>query len=326
MNYDFITIGGATEDITMNTNEGVLLNNKKDITRQKLLAFEFGAKIKIEKTLSTYGGGAANTAVNFSRLGFKTLSLVSVGDDDRGKKVVNNLLKQGVDISAIQKHKGKETGFSFNLVGPGNEHIIFSSRGTNGLLQISGKEISKLTNTKWIYITSLSGEWEKSLKKIFSVRKVKFAWNPGSRQIKLGFKVLKNYFAKTDILCVNKDEAIELAISDPRYKNKTAAFLNNIRNLEKILKSWGPKIVVVTSGKKGADVYDGECFYHQNILKEKKRINTLGVGDAFSSSFIAGLELYKNDIKKSMRLGLKSTASVVAHEGAQTGLLTRKDI
>jgi sugar/nucleoside kinase (ribokinase family) len=84
--------------------------------------------------------------------------------------------------------------------------------------------------------------------------------------------------------------------------------------------------VVVTSGKKGADVYDGECFYHQNILKEKKRINTLGVGDAFSSSFIAGLELYKNDIKKSMRLGLKSTASVVAHEGAQTGLLTKKDI
>jgi sugar/nucleoside kinase (ribokinase family) len=231
MQYDFITIGGATEDITMNTNEGVLLNNKKDITRQKLLAFEFGAKIKIEKTLSTYGGGAANTAVNFSRLGFKTLSLISVGDDDRGQKVINNLLKQGVDISAIQKYKGKETGFSFNLVGPGNEHIIFSNRGTNDLLQISGKEISKLIDTKWIYITSLSGEWEKSLKKIFSVRKVKFAWNPGGRQIKLGFKVLKNYFAKTDILCVNKDEAIELAISDPRYKNKTAVFLKNFEKL-----------------------------------------------------------------------------------------------
>ena len=49
MKYDIITIGGATEDITFYTSEGVLINNKKDLTNQKLLAFEYGAKVKIDK-------------------------------------------------------------------------------------------------------------------------------------------------------------------------------------------------------------------------------------------------------------------------------------
>jgi len=41
MKYDIITIGGATEDITFYTKEGVLIDNKKDVLRQKLLAFEY---------------------------------------------------------------------------------------------------------------------------------------------------------------------------------------------------------------------------------------------------------------------------------------------
>ena len=57
MAYDMITIGGATEDITFYTAEGLLINNKKDLTKQKLLAFEYGAKIKIDKSFSGFGGG-----------------------------------------------------------------------------------------------------------------------------------------------------------------------------------------------------------------------------------------------------------------------------
>ncbi|KKR32035.1 MAG: hypothetical protein UT64_C0044G0012 [Candidatus Falkowbacteria bacterium GW2011_GWF2_39_8] len=49
MKYDFITIGGATEDMMIFTDEGILFDNKKDILRQKLLAFEYGAKIIADK-------------------------------------------------------------------------------------------------------------------------------------------------------------------------------------------------------------------------------------------------------------------------------------
>lgn len=120
---------------------------------------------------------------------------------------------------------------------------------------------------------------------------------------------------------MNKDEAIELVLSDERYAKKKAAFLNNIENLLVILKEAGPKMVLITSGSDGADVYDGNKFYHQAIFKEKKRVDITGVGDAFNSSFIAGLELTGGNIKKSLVMSAKNAASKIAHFGAQGGLL-----
>jgi len=229
-----------------------------------------------------------------------------------------------VDTRLVQKIKGIETGFSFILINP--EKIVFSSRAANSELRITNYDLRILKNTKWVFMTSLSGKWQEVLAKVFSVKDLKIAWNPGHVQLKAGAKNLKKFITKTNIFFVNKDEAIELIISDPKYKNKKNGFLNNIKELLKILKSWGPKIVVITQGKDGADVYDGKKFYHQNILKEKRRVDTTGVGDAFNSSFLAGLELYKGDISKAMYLGIRNTASVIGEQGAQNGLLTKKDL
>jgi len=319
MKYDFITIGGATEDITFCTNEGILIDNKKDVLRQKLLAFEYGAKIKVDKAHSSFGGGAANTAVSFSRLGFKANCLAAIGLDGRGERILKNLKKQKVDVKMVQKIRNKETGFSFLLVGPNNEHIVFSNRAANDELRIMNNELRILKKTKWIYITSLSGKWLDILEKVFFINEVKVAWNPGHIQLKTGAKKIGKYIKKTAVFCVNKDEAIELVVS--RYKGKTTKYLNNIKNLLKDLKCMGPRMVVITSGKHGADVYDGENFYHQNILRERRRVDTTGVGDAFGSSFVAGLELYNGDIKKAMGLGMRNTASVIGQQGAQNGLI-----
>lgn len=326
MKYDIITIGGATEDITFYTKEGVVIDNKKDILKQKLLAFEYGAKIKIDKAYSTFGGGAANAAVCFSLLGFKVACLIAVGDDGRGELIIKNLEKRGVDASMAQKHKAVESGFSFLLVGQDNEHIVFSNRAANTKLQIADFELENLRNTNWIYITSLYGQWQDVLDKVFSVHGVKAAWNPGNAQFDVGISVLGKYFKKTKVLIINKDEAIELVVSDEKHKKKSARFLKNMKNLLAIIQGWGPEIAVITNGKYGADAYNGVKYYHQDILREKKRIDTTGVGDAFGSSFVAGLELFQGNIEKAIKLAIKNTASVISEQGAQNGLLSRKDV
>lgn len=324
MKYDIITIGGATEDITFYTNEGILINNKKDVLRQRLLAFEYGAKLQIDKAHSTFGGGAANTAVCFSRFGFNAASLVAVGDDNRGEMIIKNLEKFKVDISLVQKKEKIESGFSFLLVGPGNEHIVFSDRAANTKLEITDLEFLNLKNTNWIYMTSLSGKWRDVVKKVFSVKGAKIAWNPGHIQLHSGIRAIGKYFSKLKVLIINKDEAIELVVSSKKTRDRK--FLNNVNNLLKTIHGWGPEIVVITSGKDGADAYDGKKIYHQNVIKEKNRLDTTGVGDAFGASFISGLELYNRNIKKAMRLGIKNTASTISQQGAQNGLLSKKDI
>ncbi|MEA3463656.1 MAG: carbohydrate kinase family protein [Patescibacteria group bacterium] len=326
MKYGIITIGGATEDIIFYTKEGILINNKKDILRQKLLAFEYGSKIKIDKAYSAFGGGAANAAVCLSRLGFNVSCLIAVGNDGRGELIVRNLEEQGVNTSIVQKVKDIESGFSFSLVGQNNEHIIFSNRAANNYLRLNIADLKSIKNTKWIYMTSLSGKWQDVLNKVFSINKVNIAWNPGHIQLNSGIKVIGKYFKKVKILTVNKDEAIELAASGAQYKNKSFKFLNNIKNLLTIIYGWGPEIVVITNGKYGADAYNGNKHYHQDIIKEKKRVDTTGVGDAFGSTFVAGLELFNGDIQKAMRLAAKNTASVIGQQGAQNGLLAKRDI
>ena len=326
MKYDVITIGGATEDITFYTDEGVLINNKKDLTKQRLLAFEYGAKIKVDKSFSGFGGGAANAAVSLSGFGFKTACLCAIGEDARGQRILNNFQKQGVDITLVQKIKNIETGFSFLLVGPSNEHIVFSNRAANNELSINNFVTELLDQSEWIYLTSLSGEWKSDLEKIFSVKNEKIAWNPGHRQILTGLKCIGKYFKKTTCLIVNKDEATELVMSDKKYKTKTRAYLSNVKNLLSALSSYGPKIVVITCGRDGADaIFEGRT-YHQSIVKEKKRADTTGVGDAFGSAFVAGLESYKQDIRRSLILASRNAASVVSMPGAQNGLLCKKDI
>lgn len=333
-NLSIVTIGGVTEDITFYTKEGILINNQKNLLRQKLLAFEYGAKIKIDKAYSTFGGGAANTAVNFAGLGFNTTCLSVIGNDERGRRILNNLKKHKVNIKLIQKTTKAETGFSLLLIGPNNEYIIFSNRAANDQLRIADYQSSTATpeatdqlqiiqKADVIYLTSLSGNWKDVLEKIFYIKKpqTKIAWNPGNIQLKSGIKKLQKFLKQTDILLINKDEALELIVSDIGYRNKNFNYLNNTKNLLKILKSFGPRIILITNSKYGAAAYDGQTFYYQKVIKEKKHIDTTGVGDAFNSSFVAGLELYKGNIQKAMYLGAKNAASVISEQGAQNGLL-----
>lgn len=326
MKYDFLTIGGSTEDITLYTKDGVLIENKDDVLRQKLFAFEYGAKLKVDRSFSSFGGGASNAAVCFSKIEFKTACLACIGNDNRGKLILDNFRKMKVDNSLVQVSNDAETGFSFLIAGPGNEHVVFSSRAANNELRIESRELRSLKEAKWLYITSLGGEWRNVLSQIFSVEGVKKAWNPGHIQLKSGYDSIAEYLKNTDVLTVNKDEAIELVLSKKEFMNKSSEFLNDSRNLLKIIKSWGPQITLVTDGENGADAYDGEKYYHQDIIKDKKVIDTTGVGDAFGSTFTAGLELFSGDIQKSMRAGVVNTASVIGMQGAQNGLLTKEEL
>jgi sugar/nucleoside kinase (ribokinase family) len=319
--YDFIAIGGAAEDITFYTDEGLVVDNKKNILRQRLLAFEYGAKIEMDEVKSFFGGGAANVAVCLSRLGFKVAHLGAIGDDERGQRIIENFKKHKVDVSLDQIVKGANSSFSFIIVGKDKERIIFFSREAESQLSIINYQLSIIKNSKLVYITSLSGKWKYNLDSIFNANKIKIAWNPGNAQLKSGLRVLGKYLKKTDVFIVNKDEALELVLSKKEFKNKSLDWLNEEKNLLSVLKNEGPKIVVVTDGKKGAHVYDGQKFYFHRILKEKKIVDSTGVGDAFGSSFVAGLELYKGDVNKAMILGLKNARGVVGQAGAQNGLI-----
>ncbi len=337
--FDIITIGGATYDITFfpNAKETLLIDNKQDILRQKLLAFEHGAKISSEKVVHGFGGGAANTAVSFASLGFKSAAITAVGKDIFGAEIIASFKKRKVEIDLIQKIPNYASDLAVIIIGPDKDRVIFRDDNVKNKLQLNRKGVSAIKNAKWAYLASLSGDWQIILAKVFAIkkkkRKIKIAWNPGQGQLVGGLSELGFFFKHTDVLILNQDEALQLATSDQEARKQNISGdpslvvdLTDIKNLLSVIKNYGPRIVVITCGKDGAWAYDGVKMRYAAIIENQARVDTTGVGDAFGSSFIAGLELYGGDIDKAMKLGIFNTASVVAAPGAQNGLLSRKDL
>lgn len=316
-----ITIGGATKDISFVVSEGLIINNQRDLLHSELLAFERGAKIRVDKFHHFFGGGAANAAVNLAKSGFEVSCAVAIGDDHEGREILGNFKKNKIKTDLVMIEKGAETGFSFVLIEQEGARIIFANRCANDDFFLTDKTNEKLKKADWIYLASLGRNWEKTMKLLLKHKQLKLAWNPGVKQYSLGTNVLAPYLKRTDLLLMNRDEAVELVSSCPAYRHQNRRFFLRVENLLAALKSFGPKIVVITSGKDGADAFDGDSFYHQEIKKEQNKFDTTGIGDAFNSSILAGLILSDGNLKESLKIAAINAAAKVSHLGAQNGLL-----
>ncbi|MFA5124295.1 MAG: PfkB family carbohydrate kinase [Patescibacteria group bacterium] len=309
--FDLITVGGATVDISFYSKEGELVSTGNAV-KQKLLAFEYGAKIVADRVFNTFGGGCSNVAVSAARLGLKTAALCRVGKDDFGKRILVNLTANKVDISLVKLDEKNPTGFTVILTvdNPSKEHIAFVHRGANTAL--NDKDLPSLAiNAKWFYVTSLPAVgWQKIMDKLVATER-KIVWNPGNEQLK-NIPAIKKYLNKIEVLIVNHDEALE-------FKK-----LKDMKGLLAHLKSLGPKVAVITDGANGAYAIDDKKQYYMKA-RSSKPINTLGVGDAFGSALTSAL-VYDKNIKEALTWGIKNSASVVAHIGAQKGLLTKREI
>lgn len=309
--YDVVSVGGATIDILFYSKEGELISTG-DIAKQKLLAFEYGDKILADRVFYTCGGGAANSSVTFSRLGLKTAAIVRVGADDNGRRALANLKDYKVDASWIKVDPKASTGFSVVITvnNEAKEHIAFVHRGSNAMLSAADLPLDKI-EAKWFYVTSLPKfGWEEIITKIAKTKN-NIVWNPGKEQL-LQMDKLKKHLKGVKVFMVNRDEALE-------FKK-----LKEIKGLLKYIKGLGPEQVVITDGKNGAYVFDGQKYYFMKAISTKAA-NTLGVGDAFGSALTAAL-VYGKNIKQALSWGMKNSASVVTAVGAQKGILTLRQI
>lgn len=317
------TIGGATRDIMFYTNDMVVLDNKSDLLRKKLIGFEYGAKIYSQDVYLVFGGGGMNVAVGLASLGIKTQALLSLGDDLLGQEILDYLKNLKISTNLIQIQNNLKTGISFIVnVGQFKEHVIFAYRGANSKLSLSETVVKKI-NTPWVYLTSLSGNFQSGLDNLFShcqIKKIKVFWNPGASQLKAGLKGLAKYMKNTVVFDVNRDEALELVMSVKGKKTK-----DNINALLKFLHQYGQKLTVITDGHHGAYLYDGQKVYFRPAFK-RKGVNTTGAGDSFGSGLTAGLIKYNWDLDKALKLGILNSNSVIMKIGAQDGLLSVRDL
>ena len=79
--------------------------------------------------------------------------------------------------------------------------------------------------------------------------------------------------------------------------------------------SFGPDIVLVTSGEQGALLFDGRQYFHQEIHPVGEVVDTLGAGDAFAASFMVNY-LGGISIQEALQKAAKSAAETCMYYGA----------
>ncbi|MBU1167258.1 carbohydrate kinase family protein, partial [Patescibacteria group bacterium] len=254
--YDIITFGGATLDIFMKDKEFEISEVTNDL---KKLCLAFGDKIIVDDVHFTNGGGGMNTATSFAQLGFKTSFLGAIGDDEIGDSIKAKLKKKNISSDLLQTIKDAKSGLSVAMHAGERERTLLLFRGANDDLRPEQVPWEKLSQTKWIYLSHLSGKSDASLSRLadfIEQNDIKLAWNPGSTQLKKGLPHLEKLLKKTTILNINKEEAELLSgITVARNKNLSQDEIDDMTPVFEKLAKVGPKIIVITDGKKGAAVF-----------------------------------------------------------------------
>ncbi|MFZ2975220.1 MAG: carbohydrate kinase family protein [Candidatus Moraniibacteriota bacterium] len=319
-----ICIGSMAKDIIFPINDGEILETPNDLEAQKKIVFELGAKYQVAQGRhESIGGCAANVACGLARLGIETYCATRVGDDDAGNWMKKELEKNGVETSLVQIGKDHRSDLSAIIANiPSEDRIIFSDRDSNEKLEIASQDLEKV-DAQWIFASSLNGNeqesWDKKLDKILSLtseKEIRLIFNPGQKNIKSNTQKVLEAIAQTEMLIINKDEAIEIV---DKLDDADKEALNDEKFLAEKLYNLGAKIVALTDGANGAWGFDGESFLHIDAKKEKVA-DSLGAGDAFSSGFIAA-HLKEKNLEECLRWGIENSTSVIQHYGAVEGLL-----
>src|SRR3989344_50139 len=173
-----------------------------------------------------------------------------MGDDLNGKKMLEQLEKEGVETEFVSVEKGKKSNYHYVLLYE-NERTILIKHETYD------RKLPDIDSPKWLYFSSLGPDTEAYHSEIAEYLKshaeVSLAFQPGTFQLKLGREKLMEIYKRTKIFFCNIEEGEKILGIDTL----------GVQELLKRLRELGPEIVVITEVTKGAYAYDGSKIYHQ---------------------------------------------------------------
>ncbi len=222
------------------------------------------------------GGSAANVAIGVRRLGLKSAVIAKVGFDSFGRIAVDELMKEGVDLSGLRVGFGS-TGFTVVIINKRGQILLYGFKGASEELTPDEVDVKLIEGARYVHIASLrldtSVEVAKKAKELGKV----VSWDPGRVLSKLGLSKLKEVIEHVDVVLANEEEVA----------NMTG--VKDYKKASDMLRELGPELVIVKRGPRGAYVNSSEGCFDVPPLSPPKIVDTTGAGDAFAAGLLAGM-------------------------------------
>jgi ribokinase len=261
--YDLVTVGHALVDIRIVVDRFPAPDEEAVVLSQT-----WGA-----------GGSAVNTAIDGSRLGLRTAVIAKIGFDSFGRIIVDELLREGVDISGLRVSSTGRTGFTIVVIDRDGNIVMYGFKGVAEELEPNEVDNEIISTARYVHIASLRLDTSLKVAEIARKASAKISWDPGRVLAKKGLKELEKMIKSVDIVLVNKVEASAI----------TGLDIDKYRESAKILKDLGPELVVVKLGSRGVYAFGDGVDEEVPAVKVDRVVDTTGAGDAFAAGLIAGI-------------------------------------
>jgi ribokinase len=313
--FDVLSIGDIVTDvfIQLDNDQAVTYDNDQG----KWLAMKFGMKLPFDHAETVKAvGNAANAAVAFSRLGLKSEFATNVGDDQEGRDMVATLQREKVSSGLVHINAGFQSNIHYVLRYGAERTILVKHEEYD----YHWPHLRPNEMPRWLYFSSISAKamayHDQVADWLDQNPGVKLAFQPGTFQMEAGVERLKRIYQHTEMLVLNREEAVIVGGGD----------WDNVHDLIDKLHALGPKIVVVTDGPNGAYASDGEQRLKMPLYPDPAPpVDRTGAGDAFASTFVAAL-VHGNTIEGALQWAPINSMSVVQKVGAQAGLLSEDQL
>jgi adenosine kinase len=216
------------------------------------------------------GGVAPNIAYTMSLLGQHPRVMATVGEDFEEYR--KWLERNGVDTSLMQVISGLFTASFFATTDQSNAQIASFYPGAMG--EAARQSLHSVTPHPELVVVSPNApdamtQFAEECKNL----QIPYLYDPSQQILRLDGKELIRDMAGATFLFVN-DYEFDL------ISKKTGW------DLKEVLKH--VQVVVITRGKDGASIYEGESNYFIPPVTEREVVDPTGVGDAFRGGFLAG--------------------------------------
>ena len=257
------------------------------------------------------GGAPLNVASRLSGLGIQTEMISKVGDDEKGKKLISYLKSKNIKTEIIAKDTDYATGVvNVTLSAGGSATYEIAHPVAWDKIKISEAIKSAVKKADAFIFGSLVCRDEVSRNTLFELLpEAKYrVFDINLRPPFYEKEVLVKLMNQADFIKFNDDELFEIAemIGSP-YNSLE-------QNLQYLSEETNTPTICVTKGRHGAVLLKGGKRFYNSGFKVKVK-DTVGAGDSFLASLIAGL-LKEEDPQSTLDFACAMGALVAGEEGA----------
>lgn len=253
------------------------------------------------------GGKGANQAVAMAKLGAEVEMFGCVGNDDNGRRMLDNLNRVGVKTEHIQVLEGVPTGIAMITVGESDNTIIVVP-GANGKVDKAYVDGIKDELVKYDMVVlqhEIPLETVHYIAEFCYEKNIPVVLNPAPAA-----EVPMDIIDKVTYVTPNEHEAV-LIFGDEL-------------STENLLKKY-PEKLVITQGSRGVST----CLKNGEVLTVPARkanvVDTTGAGDTLNGAFSVRIAA-GDDVKSALAYANVAASLSTEKFGAQTGMPTAEEV